>query len=65
MATANRTLQEQEQPESVADTQEVVANHEVITEPPPQWLIELAEETFRKVDEGNRRIEELNRKYGR
>ena len=65
MVTAKRTLQEQEQPESVADTDEVVADHEVITEPPPQWLIDLAEETFRKVDEGNRRIEELNRKYGR
>ena len=65
MVTAKQTPPEQEQqPESVAETQEEAANHEVITEPPPQWLIDLTEETFRKVDEGNRRIEELNRKYG-
>ena len=42
----------------------MAANHEVITKPPPQWLIELSQETFRKVDEANRQIEELNRKYG-
>ena len=65
MVTAKRTLQEQEQPESVAETQEEAANHEVITEPPPQWLIDLSEETFRKVDEANRQIDELDRKYGR
>ena len=66
MVTAKQTPPEREQqPESVAETQEDAAAHEVITEPPPQWLIDLAEETFRKVDEGNRRIEELNRKYGR
>ena len=65
MVTAKQTPAEQEPPESVAETDEVVANHEVITEPPPQWLLDLAEETFRKVDEGNRWIEELNRKYGR
>ena len=66
MVTAKQIPPEQEQqPESVAETDEVVADHEVITEPPPQWLIDLAEETFRKVDEAHRQIEELDRKYGR
>ena len=65
MVAAKQTPPEQEHPESVAETQEVAANHEVITEPPPQWLIDLSEETFRKVDEANRQIDELDRKYGR
>ena len=65
MDTPKQTPPEQEHPESVAETDEVAATHEVITEPPPQWLIDLAEETFRKFDEANRQIEELDRKYGR
>ena len=65
MVTAKQTPPEQEHPASAADTQDESANHEVITEPPPQWLIDLAEETFRKFDEANRQIEELDRKYGR
>lgn len=65
MVITQQSPHEQEQPEVVAETPELATDHEVITEPPPRWLVELAEETFRKVDEGNRRIEELNRKYGR
>ena len=65
MVATQQSPHEQEQPEVVAETPELAADHEVITEPPPQWLIELSQETVRKVDEGNRRIEELNRKYGR
>lgn len=65
MVATQQSPHEQEQPESVKQTQEMAASPEVITEPPPQWLVELAEETFRKVDEVNRRIGELNRKYGR
>ena len=66
MVTAKQTPPEQEQPpESIAETPDEAADHEVITEPPPQWLIDLAEETFRKVDEAHRQIEELDRKYGR
>ena len=65
MVTTQPTQQEQEQPESVAETHEVATNHEVITEPPPQWLIELSEEAFRKFDEAHRQIMELDRKYGR
>ncbi len=34
MVTAKQSPHEQEYPESVADTQEVAANHEVITKPP-------------------------------
>ena len=41
------------------------AKTEVITEPPSEWLIELTKRTFDEIDQGNRRIEELNRKYGR
>ena len=65
MVTAKQTLPEQAPPESVAETQEEVANHEVITEPPPQWLIELSRETFRQLDEAHHQIMELDRKYGR
>lgn len=65
MVTTQQSPHEQEQPEVVADTQEVDANHEVITDPPPQWLIELSQETFRKLDEAHRQIMELDRKYGR
>lgn len=65
MVTTQQSPHEQEQPESVAETQEVAANHEVITEPPPQWLIDLSEEAFRKFDEAHRQIMELDRKYGR
>ena len=65
MVTAKQTTQEQEHTESIAETQEAAANHEVITEPPPQWLIELSEEAFRKFDEAHRQIMELDRKYGR
>ena len=65
MVTAKQTPPEQEQPESVAETDEVATNHEVITEPPPQWLIELSRETFRQLDEAHHQIMELDRKYGR
>ena len=41
------------------------AKTEVITVPPSEWLLELTERTFREVDQANRRIAELNRKYGR
>ena len=41
------------------------AKTEVIPGPPPKWLIELAKQTCEQVDQANRRIEELNRKYGR
>ena len=41
------------------------AKAEVITEPPPEWLIKLAKQTCERVDQANRRIAELNRKYGR
>lgn len=65
MVTTRQSQQEQEQPESVAETQGESANHEVITEPPPQWLIELSRETFRQLDEAHHQIMELDRKYGR
>ena len=41
------------------------AKAEVITVPPSEWLLELTERTFREVDQANRRIAEMNRKYGR
>lgn len=65
MVTAKRAPQEQEPPESVAETHDEAVNHEVITEPPPQWLIDLSKEAFRKFDEAHRQIMELDRKYGR
>ena len=65
MVTAKESQRDLEQPESVAETDEVAANHEVITEPPPQWLIDLSQEAFREFDEAHRRIMELDRKYGR
>ena len=65
MVAAKQTPPEQEHPESVAETDKVAANHEVITEPPPQWLIELSRETFLQLDEAHHQIMELDRKYGR
>ena len=41
------------------------AKTEVLTEPPPKWLIELTKRTFDEIDEANRLIDELDRKYGR
>lgn len=41
------------------------AKTEVITVPPSEWLLELTKQTFREVDQANRRIAELNRNYGR
>ena len=41
------------------------AKTEVITEPPPEWLLELAKQTFHKVDQAHRQIIAVNRKYER
>ena len=65
MVTAKQTPPEQEHPEPVAETQGEATNHEVITDPPPQWLIDLSREAFRQFDEAHRQIMELDRKYGR
>ena len=41
------------------------AKTEVITEPPPEWLLELAKQTFLKVDQAHQQIIASNRKYER
>ena len=32
------------------------AKTEAITEPPPEWLLELAKQTFRKVDQAHQQV---------
>lgn len=49
--------------EPKANTEQAKA--EVITEPPPEWLIKLAKQTCERVDQAHRRVVELDRKYGR
>ena len=41
------------------------AKTEVLTEPPPEWLLELAKQTFRKVDQAHQQVVTLDRKYER
>lgn len=41
------------------------AKTEVITEPPPDWLLALAKQTFRKVDQAHQQVVALDRKYER
>ena len=38
------------------------AKTEVLTEPPPEWLLALAKQTFHKVDQAHHQIVALNRK---
>lgn len=41
------------------------ARTEIIPEPPPKWLIELAKQTCDRADQAHQRIVELDRKSGR